>query len=48
MDNDRRDANQAKLDRLVAQAQSRIPVGATITNKRGTARWNGLAWVYGR
>ncbi len=46
--NARQDANQAKLDRLMAEAQRRIPVGATIRNSRGTARWNGLAWVYGQ
>jgi len=43
-----KEANQAKLDRLVREAQYRIPVGSTITNKRGTARWNGTVWVYGR
>lgn len=46
--NERREANQSKLDRLMVEAQRRLPVGATIKNSRGTARWNGLAWVYGR
>jgi hypothetical protein len=41
-------ANQAKLDCLIREALSRIPVGSTINNKRGTARWNGTVWVYGR
>lgn len=39
-------ANQAKLDRMIREAQSRLRVGSTITNRRGTARWNGDAWVY--
>jgi hypothetical protein len=41
-------ANQDKLNRLMVEAQRRMPVGATIKNKRGTARWNGSVWVYGR
>lgn len=42
------ETSQQKLNRLMADAQKRIPVGATIKNSRGTARWNGLAWVYGQ
>jgi len=43
--NERREANQAKLDRLMQEAQWRIPVGKT--NSRGGV-WNGTVWVYGR
>jgi len=42
------ETSQDRLNRLMREAQWRIPVGKTITNKRGTARWNGSAWVYGR
>ena len=45
---DKNAANQDKLNRLMREAQSRIPVGQTIKNSRGTARWNGTVWVYGR
>jgi hypothetical protein len=45
---DSTEANQQKLNRLMREAQSRIPVGTTIKNHRGTARWNGTVWVYGR
>ena len=51
MDKSKRTASiesQQRLDRLMAEAQRRIPYGSTITNRRGTARWNGLAWVYGQ
>ena len=44
----RPETNQERLNRLMAEAQRRLPVGATITNRRGTARWNGDAWVYGQ
>jgi hypothetical protein len=39
---------QAKLDRLIRESQQRLAIGATIKNSRGTAVWNGTAWVYGR
>jgi len=42
------ETSQQRLDRMMAEAQRRLPVGATIKNSRGTARWNGLAWVYGQ
>jgi len=42
------ETSQQRLDRMMAEAQRRIPYGATIKNSRGTARWNGLAWVYGK
>ena len=35
------ETSQERLNRMMAEAQCRIPVGTTITNKRGTARWNG-------
>ena len=44
----RPETSQERLNRLMAAAQRRLPVGATITNGRGTARWNGDAWVYGQ
>ena len=44
----RPETSQDRLNRLMAAAQRRLPVGATITNRRGTARWNGDAWVYGK
>jgi hypothetical protein len=44
----RPETSQERLNRLMAAAQRRLPVGATITNRRGTARWNGDAWVYGK
>ena len=44
----RPETSQERLNRLMAEAQRRLPVGATITNRRGTARWNGDAWVYGK
>ena len=44
----RSETTQDRLDRLMAAAQRRLAVGATITNRRGTARWNGDAWVYGK
>ena len=44
----RPESSQERLNRLMAEAQRRLPVGATITNRRGTARWNGDAWVYGQ
>lgn len=40
--------SQERLNAQIAAAQRRLPIGATITNKRGTAVWNGLAWVYGK
>ena len=43
----RPETSQERLNRLMTEAQRRLPVGATITNRRGTARWNGDAWVYG-
>ena len=42
------ETSQNRLNRLMVEAQRRIPVGQTIKNRRGTARWNGLAWVYGK
>ena len=44
----RPETSQERLNRLMAAAQRRLPVGATITDRRGTARWNGDAWVYGQ
>lgn len=44
----RPETSQERLNRLMTEAQRRLPVGATITNRRGTARWNGDAWVYGK
>lgn len=44
----RPETSQERLNRLMTEAQRRLPVGATITNRRGTARWNGGAWVYGQ
>ena len=44
----RPETSQERLNRLMTEAQRRLPVGATITNRRGTARWNGDAWVYGQ
>ncbi len=44
----RPETSQERLNRLMAAAQRRLPVGATITNRRGTARWNGAVWVYGQ
>lgn len=44
----RTETSQQRLDRMMSEAQRRLPVGATITNKRGTAIWNGTAWVYGK
>ena len=44
----RPETSQERLNRLMTAAQRRLPVGATITNRRGTARWNGDAWVYGQ
>ena len=44
----RPETSQERLNRLMAEAQRRLLVGATITNRRGTARWNGDAWVYGQ
>ena len=41
------ETSQDRLNRLMAEAQRRLPIGATIKNSRGTARWNGDAWVYG-
>lgn len=46
--NTRPETSQERLNRLMAAAQRRLPVGATITNRRGTARWNGDVWVYGK
>jgi len=43
----RPETSQDRLQRLMTEAQRRLPVGSTITNRRGTARWNGDAWVYG-
>jgi len=42
------ETSQERLNRLMREAQWRIPVGTTRNDKRGTSRWNGLAWVYGR
>ncbi len=42
------ETSQQRLNRLMREAQRRTPVGTTINNKRGTARWNGSAWVYGQ
>ena len=42
------ETSQERLNRLMTEAQRRLPIGATITNRRGTARWNGYAWVYGQ
>lgn len=39
---------QAKLNRLFAEADARRQVDAVVTTKRGTARWNGTVWVYDR
>lgn len=47
MNTTRTETSQDRLDRLMREAQRRLPIGSTITNKRGTARWNGDAWVYG-
>ena len=44
----RPETSQERLNRLMTAAQRRLPVGATITDRRGTARWNGDAWVYGQ
>lgn len=44
----RPETSQERLNRLMTDAQRRLPVGTTITNRRGTARWNGDVWVYGR
>ncbi len=44
----RPETSQERLNRLMTEAQRRLPVGATITYRRGTARWNGDAWVYGQ
>lgn len=40
------ETNQERLNRKMREAQRRLPVGTTINNRRGTARWNGDAWVY--
>jgi hypothetical protein len=48
MSTTRPETSQERLNRLMSAAQRRLPVGATITNRRGTARWNGEAWVYGK
>jgi len=44
----RRETSQERLNRLMTAAQRRLPIGATITNQYGTARWNGDVWVYGK
>ena len=44
----RPETSQERLNRLMTEAQRRLAVGATIKNRRGTARWNGDAWVYGK
>jgi hypothetical protein len=44
----RPETSQERLNRLMTEAQRRLPIGAKITNRRGTARWNGDAWVYGK
>jgi hypothetical protein len=48
----RQAANQAKLDRLMADAQRRLaartPIGATRNDPSGISRWNGTVWVYDR
>jgi hypothetical protein len=44
----RPETSQERLHRLMTAAQRRLPVDTTITNRRGTARWNGNAWVYGQ
>ena len=44
----RPETSQERLNRLMAAAQRRLPIGSTITDRRGTARWNGDAWVYGQ
>ena len=44
----RPETSQERLNRLMTEAQRRLTIGATITNRRGTARWNGGAWVYGQ
>ena len=42
------ETSQERLNRLLTEAQQRIPVGTVRSDRRGTSRWNGLAWVYGR
>ena len=42
----RTETSQERLNRLMAEAQARIPVGTVRNDRRGTSRWNGLAWVY--
>ncbi len=42
------ETSQERLNRLMAEAQQRIPVGTVRNDRRGTSRWNGLAWVYGQ
>ena len=44
----RTETSQERLNRLMAEAQKRIPVGTVRSDRRGTSRWNGLAWVYGQ
>lgn len=40
------ETSQERLNRLIAEAQLRIPVGTVRKDRRGTSRWNGSAWVY--
>ncbi len=44
----RTETSQERLNRLMAEAQKRILVGTVRSDRRGTSRWNGLAWVYGQ
>ena len=42
------ETSQERLNRLMAEAQQRITIGTVRNDRRGTSRWNGLAWVYGQ